>query len=885
MKRIFVSLALMSGLAMAGQSVSPDYIADYAYEIRKSGLGKNFKIPELPKEEKMTLEEQSAMKFLYSYMTDPDMAGYTPEFYLENVRSSLRARREMPWGKTVPDREFMHFVLPLRVNNESLDMSRPQFYDELKDRVKGLSMADAILEVNHWCHEKVTYKPSDARTSSPLSSVSQAIGRCGEESTFAVSALRSVGIPARQVYTPRWAHTDDNHAWVEAWADGKWYFIGACEPEPVLNLAWFNAPASRGMLMNTNVFGVYTGPEEQLYQNDLITSINVTSNYAPVRERKVMVKDKAGHPVKDAAVNFGIYNYAEFYPVAKRRTDEHGMATLTTGQGDVVVWASDGSNFNLGQLKGDCTEPLVLVLDKDRNFNGEIQYDITPPPNRPIETYASAEQKRANMVRFAREDSIRNAYMATFATSESAGKAAALLGLDRDRLQRVLLESRGNHRSLIDALQAMTPEQREVGLALLENVSEKDRRDIPADVLLSHVASFCLGKDYPADFQYEFILNPRVESERLTCYKEELTKIVPKDRIMEFRSNPEKLAEWVDNTIQEDTRWNPLNLRMDPVSVARMGRATSLSKKIFFVAVARSLGIPARMDLVRSEAQYADRGLQWHDVLRRETVGTSSVPKGKLQMTFRPQDYLKDPKYYTHFTISRIVDGIPQLMEYPEEGTVSQLFGEPAVVDAGQYVLITGQRLADGGVLTDVRFFEVKEGETTEMPLVIREDKTAVSVIGNLNAEDIYHDLATDTDKSILSTTGRGYYVLGIIRNGHEPSVHTLNDISLLGKELSSRSKALDGGEKMLILFEGEDAKGFDRTLYPNLPDNVVFGEDPDGKILDEIRTSLNLPSSELPLFVIADTFNRIVFVSQGYTIGLGERLLRTLRIIDGETE
>lgn len=30
----------------------------------------------------------------------------------------------------------------------------------------------------------------------------QALGRCGEESTFAVNALRAAGIPARQVYTP-----------------------------------------------------------------------------------------------------------------------------------------------------------------------------------------------------------------------------------------------------------------------------------------------------------------------------------------------------------------------------------------------------------------------------------------------------------------------------------------------------------------------------------------------------------------------------------------------------------------------------------------------------------------------------------------------------------
>ena len=103
--------------------------------------------------------------------------------------------------------------------------------------------------------------------------VKTAYGRCGEESTFTVAALRSVGIPARQVYTPRWAHTDDNHAWVEAWADGKWYFFGACEPEPVLNLGWFNAPASRGMLMHTKVFGRYKGAEEMLLRRKRLSRL------------------------------------------------------------------------------------------------------------------------------------------------------------------------------------------------------------------------------------------------------------------------------------------------------------------------------------------------------------------------------------------------------------------------------------------------------------------------------------------------------------------------------------------------------------------------------------------------------------------------------------
>ena len=33
---------------------------------------------------------------------------------------------------------------------------------------------------------------------------------------------------------------------------------------------------------------------------------------------------------------------------------------------------------------------------------------------------------------------------------------------------------------------------------------------------------------------------------------------------------------------------------------------------------------------------------------------------------------------------------------------------------------------------------------------------------------------------------------------------------------------------------------------------------------------------NQLPLFIIADTFNRVVFISQGYTIGIGEQLVKT---------
>ena len=105
-----------------------------------------------------------------------------------------------------------------------------------------------------------------------------------------------MGIPARQVYTPRWAHTDDNHAWVEAWADGQWHFLGACEPEPVLDLGWFNAPASRSMLMHTKVFGRYDGPEEVVLESPNYTEVNLIDNYATTARADFRVVDAAGKP-------------------------------------------------------------------------------------------------------------------------------------------------------------------------------------------------------------------------------------------------------------------------------------------------------------------------------------------------------------------------------------------------------------------------------------------------------------------------------------------------------------------------------------------------------------------------------------------------------------
>lgn len=308
-----------------------------------------------------------------------DLADYDGDYYLKNARLALLARDTFPWGKNLPEDIFRQFVLPIRVNNENLDGSREVFFAELKERLKGLSMKEAALEVNHWAHEKVTYRGTDVRTSCPLATVKTAFGRCGEETTFVVAALRAAAIPARQVYVPRWAHCDDNHAWVEIWVDGNWRFFGACEPEPDLDLAWFNEPSKRAMLVSTTVLGEYRGSEDILESNPRYTKINNLRRYAPTRRISAKVIDGAGRAVSGARLEFQIYNDGEFFPLAKCTTGKEGACSFLTGLGDLLVWAARDNRFGFRKISVKSSAAVTITLEKKPDKEYQLNLDLIPP--------------------------------------------------------------------------------------------------------------------------------------------------------------------------------------------------------------------------------------------------------------------------------------------------------------------------------------------------------------------------------------------------------------------------------------------------------------------------------------------------------------------------
>lgn len=811
-------------------------------------------------EQELTPQERGAMKFLYSSMSSADLGDYDGEFFLENVRKSLQAREEMAWGEEIPDDLFRHFVLPVRVNNERLDEFRMMYYDTLAQRVKGLSLHDAALEVNHWCHEKATYTPSDSRTSSPIATIINGEGRCGEESTLTVSAMRTVGIPARQVYTPRWAHTDSNHAWVEVWVDGRWQFMGACEPEPELNIGWFNQPAARAMLMHTRVTGDYNGPEDVIQRTNCFTEINVIDNYAPVRRSVVKVVDAEGNAVEGATVEFKIYNYAEYYTVVTLQSDANGEAVLHMGLGDMIVWASYEGRFGFDKLS---SESLTIALKYKEGDIIEFDADAMPPVPGDIPVNVTEEAVAQNKARLAEEDKIRMAYTATFLKREQCADYSPME-------QSLLVEARGNWRNIKSVIDSSKGAERERVVALLRTLSRKDLHDTSLEVLQDALAT--TADVLPDNPMYRFIASPRIGSEFLQPYREQIKSVLSQS----IGENPSasQVIKWTKENIALADEYNPIELQATPAGVLRLRFADSASRDRFFVAVCRTFGIASRLNGMTGKAQYYD-GQKWVDVVLDGEVAEQQIRTGSLRTIYDSKivPTIPSPDYFSHYSISRIENGRCYALNFNRGSDVDLganaeegLFAREFTLDEGYYLLTTGNRMASGKALSRAVTFRIEEGKTTEVNLTIRAANDDIGVIGSMDAEQKYLPEGATAETSLLLTAGRGYFVVAIMGSGDEPTNHAL-------RGLASISDVLDKwGRPMIVLSPtAEDAAKFNKSMLGNV--KAHFGIDKDDKVRRMICSGCNSQAKTLPVIAICDSFGRTVYFSQGYNTSLAEQL------------
>lgn len=833
-------------------------------------------------------ETREALEFLYAYMPYSDLADYDQTFYLQQIRAAFKARQEFSWGEKIPEDIFRHFVLVYRVNNENLDTARLLMQRELKPRVEGLSMYDAALEVNHWCHEYVAYRASDGRTSAPLATMRTSLGRCGEESTFAVTALRSVGIPARQCYTPRWAHCDDNHAWVEVYIpdSNRWYFLGACEPDPELDMGWFAVPSTRCMMVHSKAFGRYKGDEEVVKQTALYSELNLLSHYAPTKKATVRVFDDNNKSVEGASVKFKLYNYSEFYTLATIKTDKNGIAQLTTGLGDLQIWATDGQNYNYVMMDVRKQDTVDIYLTREAGTEYTEMADVVPPVAGEAKVTPTKEKADRNVKRLEYEDSVRGAYVATFPTKENyKNLLKPNNNLTDEQAWELIHKAEGNYEEIAKFINNHADEniavnttiiagEREGNIACnyiydyLKTFSDKDMRDISAETLESHWREpkiSCVMETYD-EFYVKGLMPARISNEMVRPWRQFLA-----EKLAEIK-DANSLITWTKENIIIDDTGNYYNCPISPRGVYELRHSDRHSRDIFFVAACRSLNIPAYLDNATNTIYVCDGDAEklwkkgkWVKVSFEED--TEVQPTAKLTLTYKPTKELAKPVYWPHFTIAKYENGDFVSFDFENDSRMDK-FPATISLEPGYYCLMTGNRYPEGDVLTRAEYFTVKEGQkiTKEIilrPLVDRSEKTTASIDPT---QEIIADMATLADYA--GSTGMLFIFVGDYK---EPSKHLIKEIQALDKEY----KAWGG---MIYLVAPASAKPISFGL-PNTDCIIREASDKDPfekQIVEALKLDLK---NDYPLVALVDKRGEILLHSHGYSIGLAEQILKRTKI------
>lgn len=772
-----------------------------------------------------TGDERMLLELALGTLPASDVASVSVDVLRAYAKHALLLRETSPYCKDIPEDIFVHCVYYPRINSEDLVDCRRFFYDKLISVVDGKSAVDAALAVNRWCAAQMTYEMTDTRSINPLTAYSCGLGRCGEESTFGVTALRSVGLPARQIYVPWWSHCDDNHAWVEVYTGDGWHFLGACEPEPTLDRGWFVNASSRAMVVCNRNFFSYVGEglksEGLVQKKGICLSYNQVHRYAEAAPVTVKVLDKNGSPSVGAWVRFYVENMAQAACIAALETDADGCVHLETGLGSCLIEAEANGLFDWKTVQVDGALTLVLTPCKIAPAEGTIQWDFDAPEtgHKHKALLSAAEQEeKAQTLRQAKElrlSRIKSYWKPEYETGDPA-------------FDRVFHIAGGHAQALWDFYKKYGKDAR----TLLLSLPYKDWRDADPAVLAAHLeaARKLPTRDDP-DF-VPYVQCPRIGFELLTDWRSAVEEFLSEGQKALFRQNPDALWQWILQTFQQGScRWHPV-LWLQPGAALKLGAADLRGQRLLFVAVLRTLGVPARLDPVDGRAQYRDG-----NAFRTVEADGPREPSTAVHI-----EADSSMAYAQSWGLSRWLSGW-QPLDLEGQDTRS------LILPLGLYRLHTVNRLPNGNQLIQLDTFRL-DGEQT---LSVKKRAAA--------PEQLLANYAV-----ALPVPAKGLELQLYLECGAEPTEHVLNE--LLASASRVKSAIQRGLSLRFLLPRSEERK--DPTLQKvlaALPEICVQETDFSSSVLETLARALYLEPGLWPLMTLTDgTFS--YYGHAGYAVG-----------------
>ncbi|MCX7822719.1 MAG: transglutaminase-like domain-containing protein [Syntrophobacterales bacterium] len=703
----FTFLLFMTLVEIGKASEAPSFPA--FIEDKKNNI-----INEATKAFSQSAPELAGVRFLVQYLSIGDLIRLTSEEIINHVRYSYKARELMPWGKSIPEKVFLEYVLFHRAAQEPFEPYKPKLFSKLAPvAYQAKNMSEAALAVNRWVFEQVSFRPSSAWDMGPLGLLRRGFGRCEELAILVVSALRSVAIPARIAWIPAWRHTEGNHAWVEVYLDdGKWHFLDAASLQDDFDRPWFKKFLTYAPIVWTTSLEGKNCSEGIAYGK--IFLCNERERYIKTKPFIISVVDSLkGLPLK-ASLRLLVWNGGRLRSIIDSKTDEKGVAQFNVSPGgcvlEVVAEEPDGGFlqklFCLKDVEG------MITVSFDGVFSDSFRCNLYLP-----ELPANSESGL-----FPSSDVTRSEKLVT-----SIGQLISLWRDDMDwKISSHLAEAGSRAFELLVAMEDFTNEELSATRDILFLTDPKGLALTFFHDLRHHVRKLLgirrerikMGLSYDDEVFTHFVLSPQFPDEPPFWFSEKIKFLSEKEDLTKLIERALEIAKTVAPISQEffSSPLHPEDVILNRISYSR--RETLIALGVFM----RFHGVATFYDELNDRLIIHD-GRNWqvfnHKADSIKEALTPLEPPGELVIEYGDCQGPTRPSYGVDFAITKLDAGKRIFVKNPKMRWDNRDCSFRVTLPEGVYEFSAGRRISPAKYPMEIEFFLewplIKSGEQTKV--------------------------------------------------------------------------------------------------------------------------------------------------------------------------
>jgi transglutaminase-like putative cysteine protease/peroxiredoxin len=845
--------------------------------------------------------------FLIGTMPFSDLISIKADYLLEHIHYTSLAKDKYKWMRQIPEDVFVAYVLPYRISSEPLVSHRRYLFEQLDPLVRNCAdIFEVSYQVNLWlggerkgARARVHFEPGEARNKSPFGTLLSGQGRCGELTITLVAALRAAGVPARSVYTPSWVKSDNNHAWTEIWAEGKWYAMASGHPSiqsalaATAGKAWFTEPAATAAAIYSERFGTPEDKSSVYKASKRDSLVNVLSNYSQTSKLDITVLTPDGKAASDAPVALSVVNGGVFRKVALQKTDAEGKATITAGIGQYMLSAGNG-DLVAWQIIATTPAalPVTLTLAKD---NSPLGYYVLTFPNthdayiafNPAAAHSPADMEIPEKYKIISPEHSPEAppekyCYEKFKIEEHPG-INALIGQSplSGSIVGAMELAGGNWPEIAAAVTDVPEEEKEDLLWLISTMNQVDAVETTREILLEHVHYAQLArKGLPIqisdDIYQSYVLSPRIPYMHVYQWRKELyDRFIP---AITKGTKPQNIADmalrinkWIEENITPiEVSSRRFMATTNPAAVFKSRRAPSSGPILATVAALRSAGIPARVKSTWVEFYDGSKWAPLYPMDSKSLCNTEAAEANKREYAKKGGVRAITTKNGFVFStggsnwgIARFDDGG---WDYLKDESGNGWTG----ATPGKYLFTASARNTSGDVLIYTRPITVESNKGMEITVPLDLPVEMLST-----AERLVRKLGSLPDFTLRDRRGKSYNLRQILSTSNvllifftlesEPSIRMLPLI----QSISDKAKSSD--VTILAILTDKEEKANERLIDITFP--ILL--DKDMSVAKQFIPDIDSKKSNImPSILLINKNDEIILWKEGYNLAINDILV-----------